>query len=172
MAYCFDSTEDDWLYQMYRLEMFTIQRVFGTVDVLVIITSKNHSLNNISVSHRTFLFSRRDFSSLSTNSRPETGIYFAPTTCKITWMIMQWNYFPTPLPLCYYSSYYSYTYNSWLLFSGTIRAVVGIMVLNKTSEEYWFLMQFNVSQVSGEVDIVDGNETIDFFLIRFHLDSG
>ncbi|CAH3108364.1 unnamed protein product, partial [Porites lobata] len=55
---------------------------------------------------------------------------------------------------------------------GTIRAVVGIMVLNKTSEEYWFLMQFNVSQVAGEVDIVDGNETIDFFLIRFHLDSG
>lgn len=46
------------------------------------------------------------------------------------------------------------------------------MVLNKTSVEYWFLMQFNVSQVSGEVDIVDGNETIDFFLIRFHLDSG
>lgn len=72
---------------------------------------------------------------------------------------------PSPLPLvipiildCY--------------FSGTIRAVVGIMVLNKTSEEYWFLMQFNVSQVTGEVDIVDGNETIDFFLIRFHLDSG
>ena len=59
MAYSFDSTEDVWLYLMYHLEIFTMQKVFGTVDVLVIITSKNHRLNNISVSHRTFLFSRR-----------------------------------------------------------------------------------------------------------------
>ena len=54
---------------------------------------------------------------------------------------------------------------------GTIRAIVSIRVLNKTSEEYWFLMKFNVSEVGGDVDIIDVNETIDFFLIRLHLDS-
>lgn len=84
MAYCFDSTEDVGLYLMYHLEIFTMQRVFGTVDVLVIITS-NVSLNNISISHRTFLFLDATLAAcLSTNSRQETGVSFAPTTCKIT----------------------------------------------------------------------------------------
>ena len=167
MAYCFDSTEDVWLYVMYHLEIFTMQRVFGTVDVLVMIMSKNHSLNNISVSHRTFLFLDATLAALAQIlGRKLISILHQLLARSREWSCREiFSHSPSPLLLvipiildCY--------------FSGTIRAVVGIMVLNKTSEEYWFLMQFNVSQVSGEVDIVDGSETIDFFLIRFHLDSG
>ena len=42
-----------------------------------------------------------------------------------------------------------------LLIASTIRAIVGIRVLNKTSEEYWFLMKFNLSHVGGNMEIRD-----------------
>ena len=39
--------------------------------------------------------------------------------------------------------------------AATIRAIVGIEVLNKTSEEYWFLMKFDLSYLDGNVDLGD-----------------
>lgn len=53
----------------------------------------------------------------------------------------------------------------------TIRAIVSIRVLNKTSEEYWFLLKFNVSEVDGNVDMKVVNVTVDYFLVRLKLDA-
>ena len=58
-----------------------------------------------------------------------------------------------------------------MFISDTIRVIVGIRVLNKTSEEYWFLMKFNFTQVGGNVDIKDVNVTAEFFLVRLQFDS-
>lgn len=55
--------------------------------------------------------------------------------------------------------------------AGTIRAIVGIRVLNKTSEEYWFLMKFNLSQVDGNMDIKSVRIIAEYFLVRLQIDS-
>ena len=58
-----------------------------------------------------------------------------------------------------------------LFIPGTIRAKVGIRALNKTSEEYWFLMKFNLSNVGGDVDIKDVKTVTQYFLVRLWIDS-
>ena len=55
--------------------------------------------------------------------------------------------------------------------TGTIRAIVSIRVLNKTSEEYWFLMNFNLSHVSGNADIRGVKIMAAYFLVRLRIDS-
>ena len=50
--------------------------------------------------------------------------------------------------------------------AATISAIVGIRVLNKTSEEYWFLMKFDLSYMNGNVDLKGINIMTDFFLVR------
>ncbi|KAL9982017.1 hypothetical protein ACROYT_G010797 [Oculina patagonica] len=55
---------------------------------------------------------------------------------------------------------------------GTIHAVVGIRVLNKTADEYWFLMKVNLSYVAGNVDIPGVKTMImDYFLVRLEVVS-
>lgn len=55
--------------------------------------------------------------------------------------------------------------------SAIIRATVGIRVLNKTSEEYWFLIKFHLSRVGGNAAERDVNIMIEYFLIRFQIAS-
>ena len=50
----------------------------------------------------------------------------------------------------------------------TIRAIVGIRVLNKTSEEYWFLLKSNLSQVGQNASMKD---LTDYFLVHLHIAS-
>lgn len=54
---------------------------------------------------------------------------------------------------------------------GTIRSIIGIRVLNKTSEEYWFLMKFNLSYVNGDMDIRGMKVTTEYFLVRLQIAS-
>ena len=58
-----------------------------------------------------------------------------------------------------------------LFIPGTIRAIVGIRVFNKTSEEFWFLMKFNLSHVGVNVDIKGVQIMTDYFLVRLQLHS-
>lgn len=57
-------------------------------------------------------------------------------------------------------------------YTGTINAVVGIRVLNKTAEEYWFLMKVNLSYVAGNENL-RGVKTViaDYFLVRLEVVS-
>ena len=55
--------------------------------------------------------------------------------------------------------------------AATIRAIVGIEVLNKTSEEYWFLMKFNLSYLDGNVDLGDVRKRNPYFLVHLLIDS-
>lgn len=55
--------------------------------------------------------------------------------------------------------------------AATIRAIVGIEVLNKTSEEYWFLMKFNLSYLDGNVDLGDVRKRNSYFLVHLLIDS-
>ncbi|XP_068679620.1 uncharacterized skeletal organic matrix protein 1-like [Montipora foliosa] len=48
---------------------------------------------------------------------------------------------------------------------------VGIRVLNKSSEEYWFLVSFNASQFSESGDIDYANMTVDYYLVRLRINS-
>ena len=53
----------------------------------------------------------------------------------------------------------------------TIRAIVGIRVLNKTSEEYWFLMKFKLSQLGENPAMKEHNIMTDYFLVRLQIAS-
>ena len=46
-----------------------------------------------------------------------------------------------------------------------------IRVLNNTSEEYWFLMNFNFSHLSGNVDIRGVKIMAAYFLVRLRINS-
>ena len=70
-----------------------------------------------------------------------------------------------------YASVTLFTLSLYLLLEGAIHATVSIRVLNKTLEEYWFLMKFNLSQVAGNVDIGDFNIRTTYFLVRLQLNS-
>ena len=56
--------------------------------------------------------------------------------------------------------------------SGTITALVGVRVLNKTSDEYWFLMKINVTVDKGDLDM-KGLQPIltDYFMMRLQISS-
>jgi len=58
-----------------------------------------------------------------------------------------------------------------LFIPGAIRAIVGIRVVNKTSEEYWFLMKFNLSHVGGNVDFKGVQVMTEYFLVQLQLHS-
>ena len=55
--------------------------------------------------------------------------------------------------------------------AGTIRAIVAIRVLNKTSEEYWFLMKFNLSELNGNMDVKSPGMVTEYFLVRLQIDA-
>ena len=78
--------------------------------------------------------------------------------------------------ICYFitnsNSYNTCTLSySHLLIAGAIRAIVGIRVLNKTSDEYWFLMKFNLSHVDGNMEIKNVNIITEYFLIQLKTGS-
>ena len=54
------------------------------------------------------------------------------------------------------------------VFSDKNVIIVGIQVLNKSSEEYWFVVNFNVSQ-GGEIK--EANMTVDYYLVRLSMNS-
>ena len=56
------------------------------------------------------------------------------------------------------------------MFAANIGAIVGIQVLNKTSEEYWFLVKFNLSLLNGNMDLRNIKKEKAFFLIRLQID--
>lgn len=56
------------------------------------------------------------------------------------------------------------------MFAANIGAIVGIQVLNKTSEEYWFLVKFNLSLLNGNMDLGNIKKEKAFFLIRLQID--
>ncbi|XP_068707581.1 uncharacterized protein [Montipora foliosa] len=53
--------------------------------------------------------------------------------------------------------------------NAAIRLLVGIVVHNKTSEEYWFLIKFNLSHVGGDVEIGSMKMLTEYFLVRLPL---
>lgn len=54
--------------------------------------------------------------------------------------------------------------------SGTITALVGLRVLNKTSEEYWFLMKINVTVNKGDLNMKGMQPKITgYFLLRLQI---
>ena len=55
--------------------------------------------------------------------------------------------------------------------AATIQATVGIRVLNKTSEEYWFLMNFNLSYLDGNVDLPYVKKENAHFLVHLQIFS-
>ena len=56
------------------------------------------------------------------------------------------------------------------MFAANIGAIVGIQVLNKTSEEYWFLVKFNLSLLNGNMDLRNIKKKKAYFLIRLQID--
>lgn len=50
--------------------------------------------------------------------------------------------------------------------NGSVRLIVGILVHNKSLEEYWFLIKFNLSYVGGDVEIRSINTSTEYFLVR------
>ena len=56
------------------------------------------------------------------------------------------------------------------VFAANIGAIVGIQVLNKTSEEYWFLVKFNLSLLNGNMDLRNVKKEKAYFLIRLQID--
>ena len=56
------------------------------------------------------------------------------------------------------------------MFAANIGAIVGIQVLNKTSEEYWFLVKFNLSLLNGNMDLRNIKKEKAYFLIRLQID--
>ena len=90
-------------------------------------------------------------------------------------------YFPSPSPptssnplLIFSPSIPNYYYFILLVCSvtaATIQATVGIRVLNKTSEEYWFLMNFNLSYLDGNVDLPYVKKENAYFLVHLQIVS-
>lgn len=58
--------------------------------------------------------------------------------------------------------------------AGTITALVGIHVLNKTTEEYWFLMKINITVEGDSVGDMGGVKSgiMDFFLVKLKVNPG
>ena len=52
--------------------------------------------------------------------------------------------------------------------AAVIKVIVGFLVLNKTSEEYWFLTKFNFTHVhvEGNVEIGRITSLTEYFLVR------
>ena len=55
--------------------------------------------------------------------------------------------------------------------TGAVHAIVGIRVLNKTLDEYWFLMKVNLSYMVGEVNQGKIGNVTDYFLVRLEIVS-
>ena len=57
----------------------------------------------------------------------------------------------------------------------SIQAIVSLRVLNKTSDEYWFLMKINITAADGNVKIQGFDQNTrsytDYFLVRLLLGS-
>ena len=55
--------------------------------------------------------------------------------------------------------------------TGAVHAIVGIRVLNKTLDEYWFLMKVNLSYMVGDVNQGRIGNVTDYFLVRLEIVS-
>ena len=75
-------------------------------------------------------------------------------------LAMQITHFDIFIILISFSSYF---------FAVTIRAIAAIRVLNKTSEEYWFLIKFKLSQLGENPTIKEQNIMTDYFLVGLQI---
>lgn len=59
--------------------------------------------------------------------------------------------------------------------AGNIHVIVSFRVLNKTSDEYWFLTKINITVADGNINVQGLNQKAkghaEYFLVRLHISS-